>query len=268
MSAYIVGDIHGCERTLKKLLAELQFNPSKDTLWSVGDLIGRGPRALETLEYLMGLGNSFRCVLGNHDLHFLAVAHGIKPQNPKDNTQAILSSSKFNLIESWLREQPLLDKKSDKFAIVHAGIHPAWNLELASQLADEVSKSLQSKDFKKILENMYGNKPENWSLSLSELDRYRFIINVLTRMRYLRPDQSLELSWKAPTDKAKPEPLEPWYTFWPAVPQTIFFGHWAALAGKTQRNDIIGLDTGCVWGENLTIYDWSKQERISLANCD
>lgn len=268
MSSYIIGDIHGCEKTLKALLAQVDFNPSKDTLWSVGDLIGRGPRALNTVKYLMSLDNDFRAVLGNHDLHFLAVANKLMPQKDKDCTSELLNSPQCNRIQDWLRATPLLQDSSEGFMLVHAGIHPSWTLHDAQSLANEVSERLQSKKMPDLLKSMYGDEPENWALSLSKTDRYRFIINVLTRMRYLRSDRSLELNWKESLEKAAPEPLQPWYTFWPKMDKKVFFGHWAALNGKTERDDIIGLDTGCVWGKSLTLYDWTRQEKISQNCCD
>ncbi|CUS48261.1 MAG: bis(5'-nucleosyl)-tetraphosphatase ApaH [Idiomarinaceae bacterium HL-53] len=268
MSIYLVGDIHACVNTLQRLLSEVNFQPGRDQLYAVGDLIGRGPNALSTLQYLHSLGDAFQSVLGNHDLHFLAVAAGIMPSQPKHQTADILASSESMKWIEWLRHMPLVIASDRGFTLVHAGIHPAWQLTDITHYAKEVETELQGSDWRELLKNMYGDTPQNWSLSLSGYDRYRFIINVLTRMRYLRPDQSMNLEWKEAVHKAAPEVLEPWYNFWPILDRVLFFGHWAALNGQTQRSDIVGLDTGCAWGESLTLYDWQTKEKISCENTD
>jgi len=268
MSIYIVGDIHACANSLKKLLATVQFEPGRDQLFAVGDLIGRGPHALETVTFLRSLGDAFQSVLGNHDLHFLSVAAGIMPRNPKHRTDVLMDSADREAIVNWLRNMPLALAHQEKFLLVHAGFHPQWSLTDTTEYAKEVESQLSSSNWRELLKNMYGNSPANWSLSLSGYDRYRFIINVLTRMRYLRPDGSLNLDWKEAVQIPAPEPLEPWYTFCSALDRTVFFGHWASLAGSTGRSDIVGLDTGCVWGESLTLFDWQTKERISCANCE
>lgn len=265
MSRYIVGDIHGCFDTLQALLAEVGFEPGCDDLWAVGDLIGRGPKALKTLSYLHQLGDSFQCTLGNHDLHFLAVAAGLRPVKTQDRTQEILDSEQARQLIDWLRHQPLTlrDIESDIF-VSHAGIPPQWSVADTQAYAQEVEHVIQGPALKQLLTTMYGNEPSMWHSSLPENDRYRFIINALTRMRYCRPDGALELATKSSPQQEEPAGLKPWYTFRPVENTTLFFGHWAALSGKTGRKDIIGLDTGCVWGERLTLHDCSRNERISI----
>ncbi|MCC5854490.1 MAG: symmetrical bis(5'-nucleosyl)-tetraphosphatase [Idiomarina sp.] len=264
MARYIVGDIHGCIEELQQALALVEFSSGRDDLWSVGDLVGRGPHSLATLQYLYSLGDAFQCSLGNHDLHLLAVANGIRPTSAKDNTQQVVESSEADKLLRWLRHQPLLLTESDDYLVVHAGLHPDWTPPQAVGYAQEIEHVLRSNDWIQLLEQMYGNKPDEWDSSLSGMDRYRFIINTLTRMRYLTPEKRLELSWKESPKAQAPTALEPWYTFWPAHKTQIFFGHWAALVGNTGREDVIGLDTGCVWGESLTLYDINRQQQIQV----
>ncbi len=269
MSRYIVGDIHGCYSTLQSLLSQVAFNPSCDELWAVGDLIGRGPSPLQTLNFLYGLDNAFQCTLGNHDLHFLAVYGGTKPTKESHRTGEVLAAPNASQLTHWLRHQPLVlyDETKQQF-VSHAGIPPNWSLSQAKSYASEVEHILVTADWKQLITHMYGDRPDKWCSSLSGYDRYRFIINALTRMRYCRPDGSLELLWKEPPNIEPPEELKPWYNFVPVSETALYFGHWAALDGKTGRNDIIGLDTGCVWGGPLTLYDCSRHEKISVPNLE
>src|SRR5690554_4231181 len=197
MSRYIIGDIHSCFASLQSLLEKVDFNPSRDELWAVGDLIGRGPEPLRTLNYLYRLGNAFQCTLGNHDLHFLAVYSGQQPARESHNTRELLLASNISNLVHWLRHQPLtLSDPASKVFVSHAGIPPCWNTVQANEHAVEVEDILTNNNWQQLLTHMYGDLPNKWCSSLFGYDRYRFIINALTRMRYCTPDGNLELSCK------------------------------------------------------------------------
>lgn len=269
MARYIIGDIHGCYQSLRKLLSEVDFNPSQDELWAVGDLIGRGADSLRTLTYLERLGAAFQCSLGNHDIHFLAVYNGLKPNQPSLRLTALLAAENINKLVTWLRYQPLtLFDQTQEIFVSHAGIPPAWSINQAQTYAREVEYILTSPAWLDLLAELYGNEPSKWCSSLLGFDRYRFIVNALTRMRYCFNDGQLELTNKMSPEQTDQQQLQPWYSFRPASTVTLFFGHWAALAGKTDRNDIIGLDTGCVWGGLLTLYDCQRHEKVSVQSVE
>lgn len=255
MKTYLVGDIHACLNPLTAVLNEAQFNPQHDRLIAVGDLIGRGPQPLQTLEFLYSLGDAFICTLGNHDFHFLAVAAQARTNKDNFGFTPILQSPKVHTYIDWLRQMPLCIFDIERhFFVSHAGISPQWSTKQASLLAKEVEQYLQSSHWHQLFASMYGNYPDLWHPELAGMDRYRYIINAFTRMRYCRPDMSLELSYKDSPNKPSPEQLKPWYSFRGNENLTYFFGHWASLCGKTNRPDVIGLDTGCVWGGKLTLY--------------
>lgn len=269
MSRYIVGDIHSCYATLQALLAEVGFCPSRDELWAVGDLIGRGPAPLQTLNFLYGLGDAFSCSLGNHDLHYLAVHAGLQPAKSSQETSALMSAPNSQLLADWLRHFPLaLHDPNAKQFVSHAGLPPSWTVTEAMQHANEVETHLQSSSWQRLLLNMYGSQPDQWDSSLSGYDRYRYIINALTRMRYFTPDGFLNLTHKDALNTASQGELVPWFDLQAVNTTQILFGHWASLNGETGREDIIALDTGCVWGGHLTLYDCSCSEKISLPNME
>lgn len=269
MARYIVGDIHSCYTTLQGLLSEVNFNPSRDELWAVGDLIGRGPSPLRTLNYLASLDNAFQCTLGNHDLHFLAVYSGLQAPRTSHNTRELLAADNIPQLANWLRQQPLtLSDHTNNIFVSHAGIPPGWTTNNASDYAAEVEAILTSSNWQQLLTHMYGDLPDKWCSSLLGFDRYRFIINALTRMRYCTPDGRLDLSHKEPPSLVAPAALKPWYSFVPKSETTLFFGHWAALEGNTGRQDIIAVDTGCVWGGALTLYDCERQEKVSIPSME
>lgn len=256
MATYVVGDIQGCCSALKTLLNNIQFNPSKDTLWAVGDLIGRGAEALETLSFLYDLGTSFNTVLGNHDLHFLAVFNGIKKVNPKDKFESLLSSQRVNELVNWLRIKPLAYPLTEDIFLSHAGLYPNWTPKQALGYAQEVSDYLQSDNWIKLLRFMYGSKCNRFAQDLSEMERLRFTIDAFTRMRYLCEDGSLELQCKESIETA-PNHLIPWFEHKNIKNNTstrLVFGHWASLEGRTPYEHCIALDTGYVWGGNLSIF--------------
>lgn len=266
MARYVVGDIHGCLKPLQNLLNKVDFNSKRDELWAVGDLIGRGPEAQATLEFLAEMGTSFRCVLGNHDLHALSVLCQLRRANPKDRTADIAKSADRDLWIDWLRKQPLLlADASQSLVMTHAGIHPDWSVDEASEYADEVALCLKSRNFVQFLSEMYGNEPALWHPDLSGNERIRFIVNVFTRMRYVTTEHALELNEKQHPDNVAAElQLRPWFSARKTSPWQIVFGHWASLMGDTHRSDIIGLDTGCVWGETLTAWEPETNKKISV----
>lgn len=251
---YAVGDLQGCLQPLLRLLAEVNFDPSRDELWLVGDLVSRGPESLATLEYVQGLEGAVRCSLGNHDLHLLALLHGIGQAKPKEGLQAILDSPNAAQLADWLARLPLV-QQNEQFFMSHAGIPPCWSMAQATELANEVSQALALSSVRSLfLRQMYGNQPNPWHDNLQGMERLRCITNSLTRMRYCDGEGRLDFQQKDAVDQA-PEGMQPWFAWWPvrSLPKTLLFGHWAALMGRTERHDIIGLDTGCVWGNHLTM---------------
>ena len=202
MSTYLIGDVHGCYDELIALLAQVEFDPRRDTLWLTGDLVARGPGSLEVLRYVKSLGDSVRLVLGNHDLHLLAVFAGISRNKPKDRLKPLLEAPDADELLNWLRRQPLLQVDEEKkLVMAHAGITPQWDLETAQQCARDVEAVLSSDSYPFFLDAMYGDMPNHWSNELSGLARLRFISNAFTRMRYCFPNGQLDMySKEAPED--------------------------------------------------------------------
>ncbi len=259
MSNYIVGDPQGCFKELERLLTKVDFNPTIDTLWIAGDLVARGPNSLDVLRFAKDPANAVKVVLGNHDLHLLTVANGIHSINDKDNTRPILEApDKIDLIE-WLRHQPLM-RQNNEFVLAHAGISPQWSEQQAMELAREVELQLQGEKWIELLTNMYADTPHYWSKQLTDMPRWRYIINAFTRMRFCAPDGSLDMACKLPPNQVSKEQLLPWFLVKQRVllEKTIVFGHWAALDGY-QNKHVIGLDTGCVWGGKLTMLRWEDK---------
>ena len=248
---YIVGDVQGCCDALDRLLAQIDFSPSRDHLFVLGDLVNRGPRNVDTLLRLRGLGASATCLLGNHDLHLLAVAHGIRAPHGDDTLADILASPERAAWVDWLRAHRLA-VHAHGWLMVHAGVVPQWDLATTLQLAGEVESRLRGNDVQGFLAGMYGNEPSRWDPALAGAERLRFAVNVLTRVRFVHPDGTLELKQKESASLAPPG-LVPWFE----APQRrtqgvpIAFGHWSTL-GLVNRPDLLALDTGCVWGGALT----------------
>ena len=253
MARYAIGDIQGCFDELKALLERCHYSADRDELWFVGDLVNRGPKSLETLRFVRSLGAGATVVLGNHDLHLLALAFGSK-RKPKDGDtlDEVLEARDRDQLLEWLSGRPLavFDEPRGDF-LVHAGLVPEWSPRFAAQLAREVEAVLRD-DARSLFDAMYGNKPEKWSDELRGMDRLRFAINVFTRMRYCRRDGTLDLKVKdAPGEQ--PTELLPWFD----VPGRrsrdvrVICGHWSTL-GLVRRRDLLALDTGCVWGGALT----------------
>lgn len=257
MAIYAIGDIQGCYGALMHLLDKIQFTPEQDTLWVAGDLVNRGEDSLATLRLLKSLSDSVIAVLGNHDISLIAIYYGLLKSNP--TLDPILHAADSDELIDWLRHRPVLHvSKKNKLAMAHAGIPPQWTVNEAQHYAVEVQQRLQKtkhKHVKKWLARVYGNKPCKWhKAQANKYDRHRYIINAFTRMRYLTTTQgALNFKQKTKPNKQKDPTLIPWYKY----PQRnnrdycILFGHWASL-GYYQGNNVIALDTGCVWGGRLT----------------
>ena len=256
MSTYAIGDIQGCFASFQRLLEAVQFDPAQDTLWLAGDLVNRGPDSLATLRYCYQHQGSIVAVLGNHDLHMLAVAFGATKIRNKDTFADILAASDKDELLNWVRHNPLYHRNKELgFVMCHAGIYPQWSRKKAKKLAREVEAIIQGEQFSDFLCHMYGNEPSAWSDSLEGPARWRFITNCFTRMRLCDAQSRLDLSFKGDLKDA-PKELFPWFNT-PGrkkIKDTLLFGHWAALNGFTGNQEIIALDTGCVWGNKLSAY--------------
>jgi len=257
MATYAIGDIQGCYDELLALLDVVNFSED-DQLWLAGDLVNRGPKSLETLRFIKNLGIRAKVVLGNHDLHLLAIYYANARLKRSDTLSSILSAHDCAELMHWLKAQPLAHFDPNHNALmVHAGTPANWSIPQTLTLAKEVEQSLQSDRHVDFFNNMYGNTPAHWDESLKGYDRLRCITNYLTRMRFCTQTQQLDLSFKG-ENGSQPKELSPWFNFHSHAHSShspaplILFGHWAALMGKTGREDIIALDTGCVWGEKLT----------------
>jgi len=253
MTTFAIGDLHGCLDPLKRLLDKVHFEPGRDKVWFVGDLVNRGPQSLDTLRFVKDLGDDAVSVLGNHDLHLLAVINGIRHTGGRDTLDDILNADDLDDLTHWLRHLPLLHRNEElNVTMVHAGIHPKWDLTLAKDMASEVEKALRSDNYVEFLQRMYGNKPAKWSNKLGKHRRRRFAVNAFTRMRLCYRKGELDFSNTCAPSKA-PRDLVPWY----AVPSRksiegrILFGHWSSHPGFAVSN-VIPLDRGAVWGGSLT----------------
>ena len=270
MTLYAVGDLQGCLDPLKCLLDEVAFDPGRDRLWLVGDLVNRGPQSLETLRFLHAMRDAITCVLGNHDLHLLAVAHNVERLKKNDTLQEILDAPDRDTLLDWLRRQKLLHyDETRRIAMVHAGIPPQWTLHKALQRAAEVEEVLRDDGrLPLFLEGMYGNEPSKWNKRLTGLPRLRVITNYFTRMRFCRADGTLDLKSKEGADKA-PQGFAPWFSHPQRKTrgQRILFGHWAALEGRVDVPDVDALDTGCVWGNGMTLLNLDSGVR-HRCDCD
>lgn len=262
MATYIIGDLHGCFNEFQLLLQQADFNPECDELWLTGDLVARGENSLECLRFVKNLGERATVVLGNHDLHLLATLQGIKKIKPKDNVDAIFEAVDRENLQNWLRSRPLAAlHPQHKFLLVHAGVSPEWDLATTLQCAKEVESVLQSSDFKSLLEQMYDSEPSRWSPGLQGIERLRYAINVFTRMRFCFADKHLDFACKLPPQQA-PAELKPWFELnnplYRELP--IIFGHWASLIGYPTPPQIYALDSGCVWGNCLTMLRWEDKK--------
>lgn len=251
MAVYAVGDIQGCHIELVRMLDQISFDPVADRLWLVGDLVNRGPGSLEVLRLVKSLGDSAITVLGNHDLHLLAVADGAASLHRSDTLDGVLNAPDREELLAWLRNQRLLHVEDD-FVLVHAGLLPGWTVKQAAQLAGEVEAALRGQDHAAFFAHMYGNQPNHWDDTLTGYKRLRVITNALTRMRICTDSGEMEFRFKAEQQNI-PEGYRAWFE----VPgrassnATVVFGHWSAL-GLMVKQNAIALDTGCLWGGPLT----------------
>ena len=268
MSTYAIGDIQGCLTELQRLLELIHFDTSQDVLWCTGDLVNRGPNSLSVLRFVKGLKEHAIVVLGNHDLHLLAVAQGnTKYLKPRDTLTPILEAPDREELLEWLRHRPFLHHDTDlKITMVHAGLPPQWDLWQARQYACEVEEALRASTFPKYLANLYGNEPQKWSDKLTGEKRLRFITNCFTRLRYCDAKGQIALKKKGPPSfNPKKEAKQPWF-WWPhraSRQMPIVFGHWATL-GYYANHDVYALDSGCVWGGALTALRLEDKQVFTL----
>ncbi len=251
MDLFAIGDLQGCAAQLERLLERIDAMSPGAPLVFVGDLVNRGPESLRTLRLLAGMGKRVRTVLGNHDLHLLAAAHGVRAPSRGDTIVDILAAPDRNVLLDWLRRQPLA-LMADGHLVVHAGVLPQWTAAQVLALSAEVETRLQSDDWAGFLRTMYGNEPARWDDALAGDDRLRCIVNALTRLRFCSADGVMEFSTKEGPGQP-PSGYMPWFDVpgrrTAGVP--VVFGHWSTL-GLVQRTDLIGLDSGCVWGGKLS----------------
>ncbi len=251
MATYAIGDLQGCYPSFQQLLELIQFNPQQDQLWLAGDIVNRGPDSLSLLRFIKQAGDAVIMVLGNHDLHLLMVAAGLAKMRSKDTLQPILDAPDGAELLFWLRQQRLFYTDGD-YAMVHAGLLPSWSIKQAKQLAHEVEHALRQDDFQDTFSQLYGNTPDSWCDDYEGYQRLRVIINAMTRMRVCTSDGKMSFTFKG-----NPGDIPSGYFAWFDVPDraskntTIVCGHWSAL-GLYQTENIIALDTGCVWGGHLT----------------
>jgi bis(5'-nucleosyl)-tetraphosphatase (symmetrical) len=257
MATYVVGDIQGCFDQFQCLLEMVKFNPDKDVIWSVGDLINRGPSNLATLRWFHERRDNVVVVLGNHDLHLMAVSAGARKMSKSDNFDDILDAPDRETLIGWLHHQPLIHHEHGA-TLVHAGIPPMWSVSEAVERAAEVESVLRGPDCIRFFNAMYGNDPIIWSDELTGMTRLRVITNYLTRMRYCTKKGKLDLVSKGPTPTAntlKGKKVAPWFSHQSkrTKDDVVLFGHWASLDGVTDSPNVIALDTGCVWGNKMTL---------------
>jgi bis(5'-nucleosyl)-tetraphosphatase (symmetrical) len=269
MARFAIGDIQGCCDELKALLSLCKFSADRDELWFVGDLVNRGPQSLETLRFVRALGANATTVLGNHDLHLLAIAFGSKRKAKDGDTfDDVLAAKDRDQLLEWLLQRPLAvyDEPRGDF-LVHAGLAPDWTPRHAAKLAREVEAALRG-DARSLLDAMYGNKPDRWNEHLRGMDRLRFVINAFTRMRFCSLDGEIDLKQKgAPGEQ--PDHLAPWFDVPGRASRDVrvVCGHWSTLGFK-RRKDLVTLDTGCVWGGTLTAVDLDAEAPPIALPCD
>lgn len=276
MAAYLVGDIQGCFHELKALLKQVEFSPSKDTLYVAGDLVARGPDSLATLRFIKSLGSSAKVVLGNHDLHLLSVHAGIKKPKSSDKLSELLAADDCDELMNWLAYQPLiqripnsegsldkvnaLDEESYAY-MTHAGVSPQWTLSEVISQASFVHNKLSSQDRNTWLAVMYGEEPNNWFEAKTEIEQFRYSVNAFTRMRFCFLDGSLEFDYKESPKEITSKDVTPWFELSKVINQIPWvFGHWASLMGNCSHDNIYPLDTGCVWGNHLTMLRWHDKK--------
>ncbi|KRT53764.1 symmetrical bis(5'-nucleosyl)-tetraphosphatase [endosymbiont of Ridgeia piscesae] len=269
MAVWAIGDIQGCYDELRRLLEQIRFDPAKDRLWFAGDLVNRGPQSLEVLRFVKSLGRSAVTVLGNHDLHLLALSQGNKRHYKHGSLEPILLAKDREELLHWLRHQRVMyHNKKRGYSIIHAGLPPQWDIPTAMQRARELEAALQGPRFHEFCHAMYGNEPDRWSDDLRGLDRLRFIANCFTRLRFCTPDGQLALREKGAPGSADPS-LLPWFK----VPgrasrnDQIIFGHWSTL-GYQHTDNTWCVDSGCLWGGTLTALRPHKKKPPTVQQSD
>jgi bis(5'-nucleosyl)-tetraphosphatase (symmetrical) len=246
MSTYAIGDVQGCFDELQRLLGQLRFDVSGDRLWFVGDLVNRGPKSLEVVRFVRGLGQAAVTVLGNHDLHLVAQHEGIERPRPDDTLDALLREPDAGELVEWMRQRPMMHVEG-AYAMVHAGLLPQWSVATAARLAREVEAALRGSGYRSFLGNMYGSVPEAWHDGLAGWDRLRVIVNAMTRMRFCTAEGKMEFREKG---TQPPAGFRAWYELRNDA-HTIVCGHWSALGVRLEAR-LAALDSGCVWGGKLT----------------
>ncbi len=253
MAVYAIGDVQGCADALRALLDRIGFVADRDELWFTGDLVNRGPSSAAVLRFVMNLPGTVRCVLGNHDLHLLAVAAGKGREHPQDTLRNVLDAPDRDQLLAWLRAQPLLHHDADLgFTLVHAGLLPSWDLALAQQLAQEARRAVAESAGNALFDHMYGNQPDHWDEGLRGWERLRVVINAMTRLRYCDGTGRMDLRHKG-APGTQPGGLVPWFEVAGRASRNlrIVFGHWSTL-GLWEGQGVIGLDSGCLWGGRLS----------------
>jgi bis(5'-nucleosyl)-tetraphosphatase (symmetrical) len=271
MSVYVIGDVQGCYTELRRLLDKIHFDQSCDQLWFCGDLVNRGPESLQTLLFVRSLGNAAISVLGNHDLHLLAIYYTQKKIRKSDSLTEILRSPDCDELMQWLRSRSLVHyDRNLRFLMVHAGVYTDWDLDQTLGYAREVEQLLQGEGSQALLKRMYGNKPDRWSKDLTEIDRWRCIINIFTRMRFVTTDGRLDYNAKSSPGEHVDQQLTPWFDMNRRLDQSIriAFGHWSTL-GVGAYGQNYAVDGGCVWGGKFIALriDSSQPEWFSI-NCE
>lgn len=262
-NVYAIGDVQGCYDELCALLEKISYEPTQDQLWFVGDLVNRGPKSLEVLRFIKQQSN-VKVVLGNHDLHLLALFFG-QTYSPH-SLQPILTAPDREELMAWLRQLPLLYHDPHlNFVMVHAGLPPQWNLAQAKSCARELEMALQQQNIAEFMQHLYGDQPDIWHDDLQGWDRLRFITNAFTRLRFCDANGRLDLKSQGRIG-SQPPGFMPWFQ----VPnrrsenERIIFGHWAALLGETQTENVFAVDTGCVWGNKLTALRLNDLKKFSV----
>lgn len=265
MATWIIGDVQGCFDELLALVRRIGFLPGRDRLWFCGDLVNRGPKSLEVLRWVHELGHSALTVLGNHDLHLLALWHHADKRKKVDTLDAVFAAPDADLLLTWLQGQKLAhyDHVTDTL-LTHAGLPPVWDLDIALACASEVEERMRGPKAHEFFAHMYGNEPARWSETLGGRERRRYTVNALTRLRYVTLDGRMDFHCKSAPGH-QPAGLMPWFEHpgHAGAGLNLVFGHWAALMGRVDRPGIVALDTGCVWGNSLTAYCLETGERVS-----
>jgi len=264
MSTYAIGDLQGCHEPLLRLLDAIRFDPSADRLWFVGDLVNRGPDSLALLRLLRDLGDAAVCVLGNHDLHLLALAEGYGRPHKGDTLEEVLAAPDRDELLQWLRGRKLAWRQGD-WLMVHAGVLPGWSVDDTMRRAAEAEAALQGARYREFFAQMYGNSPIGWDAGLAGIERLRVIVNAFTRLRYCTADGEMEFHHKG-APGTQPAGLLPWFEVpgRKSADATIIIGHWSTL-GLVNRSDLVALDTGCLWGGRLSAFRLEDRQVQAVA---